>query len=52
MIIMPNLKKCERCQKTYNWNPNAGVTTCPSCLEKDKKMLIRTVKVYESKKAV
>lgn len=39
MTILPMRKKCPKCHKKYDWNPDVGRMFCPYChgLGKKKK---------------
>lgn len=31
MTMVPMMKKCPKCHKKYNWNPDVGNFMCPYC---------------------
>ena len=44
MTLVPMKKRCPKCHKMYDWNPDIGRMWCPKCgglglpgLEKEKK---------------
>lgn len=48
MTILPQWKKCKKCGRTYDWNPDVGITGCPYCM---KKKLERYAK-FEEKRSI
>lgn len=35
LTIMPMWKRCYRCGRIYDKNPDVGVRSCPYCMKKD-----------------
>ena len=44
--MMPQWKRCPRCGKRYDWNPDVGVFKCPYCMEKDLKRVEKIKKMF------
>lgn len=45
MTLLPMWKKCPKCHKKYDWNPDVGRFFCPYCygLGKQKKFDLKGV---------
>lgn len=42
MSMRPTMKKCKKCGKLYDWNPDVGQLTCPNC--RDKNSMLEAMK--------
>ena len=49
MTMMPQWKRCPRCGKLYDWNPDVGVMKCPYCMEKDLKRVEKLKGIFGKK---
>ena len=47
--MMPQWKRCPRCGKLYDWNPDVGVMKCPYCMEKDLKRVEKLKGIFGKK---
>lgn len=49
MTIMPMWKRCHRCGRIYDWNPDVGIRSCPSCMKKDIERLQKIRNMFTRK---